>query len=509
MDILSLAMVLGCCLSSGASPFSSQERNPPEGLSYSENCWRLTNFDLNKAEGNRDKYIHVEYTPQYHLFDYLDELFPGLNGAPNLSYTPMNSNSVPGFVENLYPYTLYPGSALPHAADKNPLYEAQRRLLEEGKINDGQSLGCGPIAMFSLLDYLAREGGCPWIYDWQQDGLVFENQVELMKDIWNCSVVIQEPGGSETGMLPVWFGNALSLLMEKKGMDGLWTMKALAYIESVTPDMEEYFMSVIDAGYPFIINCGPTARFYRNHYITVTGYEEWNVRTMHDIKKKVMFRVNENWMMEDPCYYDIDWLGQHAFDDVWVLLPDGEVSGLEEVTVDAGDMPFGTGYPGLATHDAVPVDTSGGTFQMQTIRLRTQNYEDECIVLSPRRENFGSAWIEFCLPVPFYRAELDVSFWRSWEKEGIDEDNYNLSISWRIAPGMPLAEWRDYSEELDRIPQDRTKPCTIPVAFQLHALRIDVSCLGAGDSNKGRFVINGLKFWIRPSDVERCLNGRL
>ena len=241
----------------------------------------------------------------------------------------------------------------------------------------------------------------------------------------------------------------------------------------------------------------------------MTGYEEWNVRTMHDVKKKIMFRVNENWMLAEPCYYDMDWLGQHAFDDVWVLLPDGEVSAMEEVSISAEDMPFGTGYPGVDTTDYVPVETSGGTFEIETRRLRVQNYEDECIVLSPRRENFGNAWIEFRSPVPLYRAELDVSFWRSWEKEYIEENAYNLEFGTRSAPASPFMVDKDYMGKIDRISQDRTKPCTIPFGVPNYGLRVETGCLGIGDSNKGRFVINELRVWVDPLDVERHLQGTL
>ncbi len=507
MEIISLLMVAGCCLSSSGPSFP-EETLMPEGASFSKGCLRLTDFDLAAVNGNRDAYIDKE-NPQFHLYDYLDELFPGINGSPNLAYYTEDSRFVPGFVENVYPYSASYDEYLPHAASENVLYEARQQLIEEGNLGEGKSLGCGPIALFTLLDYFAREGGCPWIYEWQQDDLIFENQVELMKLIWNCSQVFVGPGDTGTGMLPVWFGNALSLMMEKKGLDGLWTMKNLDYIDSVYPDREAFFMSVIDAGYPFVINCGPSSRFYGNHYITVTGYEEWNVRTMHDVKKKVMFRVNENWMLSEPCYYDMDWLGQYAFDDVWVLLPDGEVSAMEEVSISAEDMPFGTGYPGLDTTDYVPVETSGGTFEIETRRLRTQNYENECIVLSPRRENFGSAWIEFRSPVRLARAELDVSFWRSWDKENIDGNNYELKFSWRSGTNMSFVVVKDYTSKLDRIPQDRTKPCTIPFALGHYGLRIDVSSLAVGDSNKGRFVINELRIWINPSEVELHLQGAL
>ena len=284
----------------------------------------------------------------------------------------------------------------------------------QAELEEGENLGCGPIALFTLLDYYAREGGCPWIYEWQQEELVFESQVELMKQIWDCSWVLVGSSDVGTGMLPLWFSDALSRMMNMKEMDGLWTMKNLSFIDGTYPDREAFFKSVIDAGYPFVINCGPSSRFYEMHYITVTGYEEWNVRTMHDVKKKIMFRVNENWMRTEPCYYDMDWLGQDLLDDVWVLLPDGDVSIFDKITISAEDMPFGTGYPGVETPDYVSAETSAGAFEIETRRLRVQNYEDECIVFSPRRENFGNAWIEFRSPVPLYRAELDVSFWRSW-----------------------------------------------------------------------------------------------
>ena len=500
-------MVAGCCLSSSGPSFP-EEVAMPEGASFSKECMRLTNFDLNAANGNRDKYMNGT-RPQYHLFDYLDELFPGINGAPNLAYYVSSSNSVPGFVENVYPRDIYYNEPLPHAATKNPLTEAYSQLIEEGELEEGENLGCGPIALFTLLDYYAREGGCPWIYEWQQEELVFESQVELMKQVWDCSWVVVGSSDVGTGMLPLWFSDAISRMMNMKEMGGLWTMKRLSYIDGAYPDREAFFKSVIDAGYPFVINCGPSSRFYGMHYITVTGYEQWTVRTMHDTKQKLMFRVNENWMRTEPCYYDMDWLGQDLLDDVWVLLPDGDVSILDKIAISAEDMPFGTGYPGVETPDYVSVGTSAGAFEIETRRLRAQNYEDECIVLSPRRENFGNAWIEFRSPVPLYRAELDVSFWRSWEKEYIEENAYNLEFGTRSAPASPFMVDKDYMGKIDRISQERAKPCIIPFGVPNYGLRIETGCLGIGDSNKGRFVINELRVWVDPLDVERHLQGTL
>ena len=74
---------------------------------------------------------------------------------------------------------------------------------------------------------------------------------------------------------------------------------------------------------------------------------------------------------------------------------------------------------------------------------------------------------------------------------------------------MPFVVVKDYTSKLDRIPQDRTKPCVIPFSLGHYGLRIDVSTLGLGDSNKGRFVINELRAWVNPSDVELHLQGGL
>ena len=84
-----------------------------------------------------------------------------------------------------------------------------------------------------------------------------------------------------------------------------------------------------------------------------------------------------------------------------------------------------------------------------------------------------------------------------------------LEFSWRSGTNMPFVVVKDYASKLDRIPQDRTKPCTIPFALVYYGLRIDVSSLGVGDSNKGRFVINELRIWVNPSEVELHLQGTL
>ena len=102
--------------------------------------------------------------------------------------------------------------------------------------------------------------------------------VELMKQVWDCSWVVVGSSDVGTGMLPLWFSDAISRMMNIKEMGGLWTMKNLSYIDGAYPDREAFLMSVIDAGFPFLINCGPSSRFYGMHYITVTGYEQWTVR---------------------------------------------------------------------------------------------------------------------------------------------------------------------------------------------------------------------------------------
>lgn len=484
MFILNLvSAVLGALSLLGWSNCTALERELPEGAS-SLPGGMLMNFPLTEGIA-RDSYSGI-----VHLYDYLDELYPP-QGPSNLSYTVTERKVVPGSLED------------PNEWNSDYYADARDDLASAGEKVWEHAFGCGPIAIFTMLDYLAGYE-CPYIYKWQDASMIRASRTELIKEIHRNSVLNV---GTTTSMMYLFATETLSYFLGTYELAGPYKLIANGFPVDDSQATVDRFKSIIDEGYPFMVLSVSGQRFYEYHYITCYGYEEISAKRLHDTKTKTLFLTNPNFGYSresryGPCYYDVGWLND-GFNAFWAIVPDAEWwDGMKEISITAEDMPFGTGYPSEEPEgETLELDVDGLALQGDIYRLRTQNYENECIVLSPRREEAGTAYFAIDFPARVRRMEVDMAFWRDFSKESISTLTYRLRLERSYGAPTPLGDWKEFDGELSSLGTDREDPWTFATTGLASGFRLTAEDLPIGDSNKGRVVIDEIRLWFKEADI--------
>lgn len=165
---------------------------------------------------------------------------------------------------------------------------------------------------------------------------------------------------------------------------------------------------------------------------------------------------------------------------------------LTRYLITPSDYEFTGAY--VTTKTTTPVTAGDLTFE--TTRYRCGFIENEYINLSPRRDNYRKAYLEYKFDKPVYHIEVAMAFWSDDERydaygnEAIAEFNYK---------NIDNGSWEDYSFDLLNagLPTDRTKPITLEFdipngtkEFRFYAEFLKVT--GQTDRNKGRICIGNM-----------------
>lgn len=119
-------------------------------------------------------------------------------------------------------------------------------------------------------------------------------------------------------------------------------------------------------------------------------------------------------------------------------------------------------------------------------RYRCGYIEEEAINISPRREGYSEAYLEYTLSKNVDKILVDLSFWSA--KEFTNDANSEYKIEYLLAgEWIPLVDlWEDVE-----LPTDRTNPLTVEVDFPSNttSFRFYSWSLYTSDRNKGRLSI--------------------
>lgn len=119
-------------------------------------------------------------------------------------------------------------------------------------------------------------------------------------------------------------------------------------------------------------------------------------------------------------------------------------------------------------------------------RYRCGYIEEEAINISPRREGYSEAYLEYTLPKNVDKILVDLSFWSA--KEFTNDVNSEYKIEYLLdGEWVPLVDlWEDVE-----LPTDRTNPLTVEVDFPANttSFRFYSWSLYTSDRNKGRLSI--------------------
>ncbi len=154
------------------------------------------------------------------------------------------------------------------------------------------------------------------------------------------------------------------------------------------------------------------------------------------------------------------------------------------------------GYEGQYFFYEKKLTVSNSHITFETKRLRTGFIENEYIVLSPRRENAGVAYLEYELERPIKELSVELTLWSSTEiltmttssarLEYMDEDG-NWTVLLDLLNDIKLSI-------------DRTLPNFYRIVFpdNVTKFRYYVSSEATGDRNKGRICIGETRMYLEP-----------
>ena len=157
------------------------------------------------------------------------------------------------------------------------------------------------------------------------------------------------------------------------------------------------------------------------------------------------------------------------------------------------------GYPDAYASSVIKSTHIADDFKFWTYRFRTGYIHNEYVVLSPIREDYSSAKIEYRFYKPIYKIDIELSHWREFESEGLNHETGNAILSARVNT--------EYVEQLDllsteiNLTRDRTNPDLFTIIFPTPVYYIHISATSnvtaMSDDNKGRICIGDIKLYFK------------
>lgn len=150
------------------------------------------------------------------------------------------------------------------------------------------------------------------------------------------------------------------------------------------------------------------------------------------------------------------------------------------------------GFPGSYGDGKTPItknhNLAGHT--LTTTRLRCGYIENQYVNLSPRKQNCGTAYIEYAFDTDIYRVDVNLSFWSA--REYLSSSDSTATIDYW---DEEAEKWVSVVNLLDgTLPTDRTQQKTYTAIFPKGAtqFRIYSSTRTIGTDNKGRISIGNM-----------------
>lgn len=157
-------------------------------------------------------------------------------------------------------------------------------------------------------------------------------------------------------------------------------------------------------------------------------------------------------------------------------------------TVVPTDYGYPDAYSSVPTNKTI-ISASGLTFD--TTRLRTGYIHNEYITMSPRKEGYGTAYIDYYFKNPVTSIDVDLSYWSDDEKYYASDEPKASILYYRLCEDTPIEVFDLLTADL---PTDRTNQKTYRLDFPGGTRHIRFYThfnymTGKTDRNKGRICI--------------------
>lgn len=410
-------------------------------------------------------------------------------------------------------------------------------LIQQAKNNStisGQNyIGCGPLALVTQLDFLARYAGYTQFATFP-DSLY--HKVELAKNIFDTiqTYPAEGPWGqllknlginidqgtftfphdfiSGTKKLFMDYNINTGIGVEDVNPDGSYRQHMLITGDTI-PSLASHsakinkLKSSIDKGMPVVWWTTKDAGDFGGHFMNIFAYETWvGTNSSGQKKEHLMFKLRFNWGISD-VYMDSDLLDA----------VNGGFIFFEEQTERIFITPEDYGFPQQYHYYSITKELNIDGYSVTTKRLRT-GYINETgltglgdwhLTMSSKRQGAGMAYIEYYLEKPINYVYFDVRLWSS--SEGIYEYNATAAFEYKNSSGewvtaVNFFESRQYMNGFSYI-KDCPDKYRVDFPYGITAFRFISTADNPTNTstNKGRIVIGtvGIVFDTNdPNDSE-------
>ena len=432
-------------------------------------------------------------------------------------------------------------SCNPIEIDENAEYIKEAKRNAEIEYN---YIGCGPLALYCQLDYIARSAGYSSIANNLEeiDNLelssapnatklaeeIFRNTETYPADsIWGEIFNISPDAGTFT--FPSDFIDSAREILARRGLNEYTLVENIdEETNEITYD-EEYFeenqeiyvhgdsivnleshqvkinniIDSIDKGMPVIWWTTDGAEEFSNHYMNIFGYEYWNgIDENQNEKTHLMFLVRMNWGIMD-VYMDSDIL--NALNSGFIFFEERDNRAL----IKESDYQFSDEYSNQETTNYIFINDGKGTeglgyFTVRRLRVGYITYDNsensKKIIMSAKNINAGTAYLQY----DFNNYVRSIAFNVGWfsDEEGIYNSNdgtalvqyLNSDNNWITA--LDLMSINNFSVDKDNL-------TSVYVKFNEHIkkFRIIVNANNSTNTdNLGRLVLGTMNVFFRDHE---------
>jgi len=346
--------------------------------------------------------------------------------------------------------------------------------------------GCGPIAAMGISDYFARYLGYDEIIDNPTDS---DSRVILATEVLTHTHFSIFGGVDNTLVWPWDYSNCFNEVLSNHDLSNIihasdqWTLFG--------GEQANYWNQIvenIDQGLPVTMFTGQACGDgdFSQHYTNIYGYDTWIGIPNNGGERltKNFIKARLNWGRDSEYYCDADilncgQLGIITYDVNYAnLYSFFDYDFAEEFVNDAG----GGQYFYYTINE--PVSLSNGK-TLQTSRLRTSYIENKYLVLSPKRNGAGLAYLDILFPHSVSKLTFDCSLWS--DLEGIYGETF-------IVQYYDGAGFKDHIEiDLNNLSHLKDYPDEFTVLFSKDVTRIRFCATHnspSGSRNKGRVCLD-------------------
>lgn len=353
--------------------------------------------------------------------------------------------------------------------------------------------GCGPIALIGILDYFSRTLGYSEIID---NPYSSDERIQLAVDVFEEVRTYELGFGSnQTLTFPDGLKDGFNNLINSYGLSDYLSatcrIKVVPFFQNVFWDA---IVENIDSGLPVTLMVAFSSVIGRpcgEHCTNVFGYETligYNQTTGETIEKQYLI-VRVNWPGYESEYYcDAEVLAQP-----FVSLIEYQINYTHDFSATAVDF----------ANDFVNSNGNGQYFyynipatiyldentRFNTNRLRCSYIENQYIVLSPKRLNAGTAYLEFGTFSATQKFSFTASMWGPLE----DHENEIFKLQY-----YKNSQWLNHiSINLSVLSKNKENPDSFTVLFprSTHQFRfLATHSNPVGERNRGRIVLDNFNF---------------